>query len=226
MLYSTKFSIMSQLVNQTRVFLIGGSSHTGKSTLGKFLAEKLGWSYCSTDKLARHPGRPWVGTNGKTIPENVAEHYRNLSVDTLFLDVLLHYQKNVFSQIETIVHSHASNLSTECLILEGSALLPEFVANLVDRNIIKAIWLTTSDQILGNRILSESNFYNVSKDAKYLIQKFLARTLLYNKLIKEEVERLKFRYIEVKSVSRTSELAEKCIDFMKSRIGDFGEKQP
>jgi len=86
------------------------------------LAAKLGWSCRSTDKLARHPGRPWVGAYGKAIPEHVAEHYRELSVEALFLDVLSHYEKNVLPQIEVIVHSHASDLSTECLILEGSAL--------------------------------------------------------------------------------------------------------
>ena len=113
-------------MNETRVILIGGSSHTGKSTLSRSLAAKLGWSYRSTDKLARHPGRPWVGANGNAIPEYVAEHYRSRSVDALFFNVLSHYRENVFPQVEAIVH-----LSTECLILEGSALWPEFVANLV-----------------------------------------------------------------------------------------------
>jgi len=59
------------------------------------MAAKLGWSCRSTDKLARHAGRPWVGAYGKDIPEHVAEHYRELSVEGLFLDVLSHYEKNV-----------------------------------------------------------------------------------------------------------------------------------
>jgi 2-phosphoglycerate kinase len=202
---------MSQLIDEIRVILIGGSSHAGKSTLGRSLAAKLGWSYRSTDKLARHPGRPWVA-NGKAIPEHVAEHYRSLSVKALFLDVLSHYKQNVLSQIEAIVHSHRSDLSTECLILEGSALVPRFVANLVSENGVKAIWLTASEQLLRNRILSESNFYHVHKDEKYLIQKFVARTLLYNKYIREEVERLKLMYIDVESVSIADELSQKCMD--------------
>ena len=44
----------------TRVILIGGSSHTGKSTAAREIAGRLGWSHLSTDSLARHPGRPWV----------------------------------------------------------------------------------------------------------------------------------------------------------------------
>ncbi|MEL7245323.1 MAG: 2-phosphoglycerate kinase, partial [Cyanobacteria bacterium J06573_2] len=49
-----------ELINdKTRIILIGGSSHVGKSTLAQSLANKLNWNYISTDKLARHPGRPW-----------------------------------------------------------------------------------------------------------------------------------------------------------------------
>ncbi|MGL5942844.1 MAG: AAA family ATPase [Waterburya sp.] len=207
---------MSQLIYETRVILIGGSSHVGKSTLGRSLAEKLGWSYRSTDKLARHPGRPWVSTNDKTIPEHVAEHYRTLSVNALLSDVLSHYKNNVLHQVETIVDSHVSDLSTECLILEGSALLPGFVANLVNKNGVKAIWLTASDELLRNRILSESNFERVGIDQQYLIQKFLARTLLYNQRLRQEVEQLEFKYIDVDYVSIPDELAEKCMELMKA----------
>lgn len=59
---------------ETRVILIGGASHTGKSTLAQALASHLGWNYRSTDKLARHPGRPWVSAYGKAIPEHVVKH--------------------------------------------------------------------------------------------------------------------------------------------------------
>lgn len=182
------------------MILIGGSSHAGKSTLCRALAAKLGWSYRSTDKLARHPKRPWVGANGKAIPEHVAEYYRDLSVDALFLDVLSHYEKNVLPQVEVIVHSHASDLSTKCLILEGSALWPGFVANLVYENGVKAIWLTARNQLFRNRIFSESNFCNVCNDEKHLIQKFLNRTLFYNKHMREEVKRLGFMCIDVESI--------------------------
>jgi len=206
---------MNKLTNETRVFLIGGSSHAGKSTLGQALAAKLGWSYRSTDKLARHPGRPWAGAYGKPVPENVVEYYRNLSLSTIFSDVLSHYEKNVLPQVEVIVNSHTSDLSKECLVLEGSALWPRFIANLVDKNGVKAIWLTASNQIFRNRILSESNFSNLCEDEKYLIEKFLERTLLYNKYMREEVERLGLMCIDIESVSTPDELLEKCIVLME-----------
>ncbi len=202
---------MDKLINETQVILIGGSSHAGKSTLAQALAAELGWSYCSTDKLARHPGRPWVGANGKAISQHIAEYYREMSVEALFLDVLSHYEKNVLPQVEVIVHSYVSNKSKKCLVLEGSALWPKFVVNLVSVPGVKAIWLTASNQLFQSRIKLESNFYNVCEDEKYLIQKFIDRTLFYNKYMRQEVERLGFMCIDVESVLTAHKLLNQCI---------------
>lgn len=202
---------MNKSIDKTRIILIGGSSHVGKSTLGRSITEKIGGRCLSTDSLARHPGRPWVSANKSYIPEHVKEHYRNLSIDALFLDVLSHYEKNVLPQVEAIVHSHASDLSKECLIIEGSALYPTLVDNLVKYNSIKAIWLTASNRLFRNRIKHESNFDRVGEDEKYLIQKFLDRTLLYNQCMRQEVDRLGFLCLDVESVSTTDELADKCL---------------
>lgn len=188
---------MNELINETRVILIGGASHAGKSTLAQALASHLGWNYRSTDKLARHPGRPWVSAYGKAIPEHVVKHYRELPVEALFLDVLSHYEQNVIPQVEVIVHSHTSAKSKECLILEGSALWPAFITNLVSEKDVKAIWLTASDQLLQNRIKHGSNFCNVCENEKHLIQKFLHLTLFYNKRMREEIDRLGYTYDEI-----------------------------
>ncbi len=190
---------VNKSINETRVILVGGSSHVGKSTLGYSLAVKLGWDYLATDSMARHPGRPWISAKAKTIPEHVVEHYRTLSVEALLLDVLSHYEKNVLPQIEVIVRSHAVDQSKQCLVLEGSALYPRLVANLVMERKVKAVWLTASEQLFQKRIRQESNFDNVGENEKYLIQKFMARTLLYDKCMNEDVEDLGFTCINVES---------------------------
>ena len=109
-----------------RVVLIGGSSHVGKSSLAESLAANLGWTHISTDSLARHPGRPWK-PHPEKVPDDVAEHYLSLSVDELITDVLRHYRVNVWPRVEAIVASHIDKTSTARIVLEGSALWPEFV---------------------------------------------------------------------------------------------------
>ena len=201
---------MNELTQQTRVILTGGSSHVGKSTLGKFLAKKQSWSYITTDSLARHPGRPWASTNS-TVKDHVAEHYRTLSIESLLTDVLSHYQINVLPQIKALVNYHICDLSIECLIIEGSALWPGFVADLVNKNSVRAIWLTGSDVFFRTRIFKESNFDRLDKDKQYLIQKFLDRTLLYNRRMQEEVKRLGLVNIDVESAATLDRLADRCL---------------
>lgn len=199
---------MNQLIYETRMILIGGSSHAGKSTLAQYLAAKLDWNYLSTDKLARHPGKPWIQDNKKIIPNHVIEHYKNLSAEALFLDVLSHYEKNVLPQVEFIIRSQ------ESLIIEGSAIYPGLVENLVRENGVKAIWLTAGDRLFQNRIYVKSNFDNLGNDEKYLIQKFLQRTLLYNKRMMESVKQLGLIYIDVASTSTLDELLTKCVEML------------
>jgi cytidylate kinase len=79
-------------MSDVRVVLIGGTSNTGKSTIARTLAERLGYEYASTDLLARHPGHPWRTTE-REVPAAVAEHYGSLTVDELIGSVLAHYER-------------------------------------------------------------------------------------------------------------------------------------
>jgi 2-phosphoglycerate kinase len=195
-------------MDDCRVFLIGGTSHVGKSTLGQSLAARLGWSYLSTDKLARHPGRPWQSPP-QTVPQHVAEHYQTLSVDELIADVLRHYRGNVWPLIENIVTTRATDLSTDRLVLEGSALLPERIATLPSPKIV-AIWLTASHALLAQRIYAESQYAAKSRPEKALIDKFLQRTWRYNDLMLEDVKRLGLASLVVDDASHLDELIATC----------------
>lgn len=194
-----------------RVILIGGSSHAGKSTLAHTLALQLGWCHISTDTLARHPGRPWR-VQAKTVPAHVAAHYLSLSGDELLADVLRHY-RSMWPGIKTLVTSHATDLSTERLILEGSALWPEPVATL-DLDNVAAIWLTASNELYQIRIHNGSHFEKASTREKLLIRKFLERTHLYNTRMMEAVKRLGLVSLNVETTPSLEKLSAKCLELI------------
>jgi 2-phosphoglycerate kinase len=199
-----------------RVILIGGSSSVGKSTLAESLASHLGWSYRSTDKgLAPHPGRPWQ-VPPKTVPEHVADHYLSLSVDELITDVLRHYGDNVWPLIEDIVTSHATDLSADKLVMEGSAILPELVVTLNLSN-VAAIWLTASNELFGQRIYNASQYETKSPREKKMIDKFLERTYLYNERMMDAVNRLGLVSMDVENASTLDELTDKCLAVLKKQ---------
>jgi 2-phosphoglycerate kinase len=192
-----------------RVLLIGGTSHTGKSTLARTLAARLGWSCLTTDTLARHPGRPWQASP-QMVPQHVAEHYRTLPVDELVADVLRHYRQNIWPLVEAIVAARAADLTTDRLVLEGSAILPECVVNLPYRN-TAAVWLTASREFLAQRIYAGSRYASKTIPEKALIDKFVQRTWQFNDLMVEEVKRLGLASLVVDDASRLEELIAGCI---------------
>ena len=198
-----------------RVILIGGTSHVGKSTLAQSLALKLQWRHISTDSLARHPGRPWR-TRPEAVPKHVADHYLSLEVDDLFADVVRHY-RSMWTDIEAMVTSHATDPCNERLILEGSALWPVSVATL-DLENVGAIWLTASNDLLRLRIRNESRFEEVSDRDRVMIQKFLGRTHLFNEHMMDAVNRLGLLSIDVETTSSLNELSDTCLALLRKRL--------
>ena len=195
----------------TRMILIGGSSHSGKSALSESIATNLRWNRISTDTLARHPGRPWRPAPEK-VPDHVAEHYLSLSVDELIKDVLHHYRINVWPKVEEIVASHINDSSQAGLVIEGSALWPELVATL-NRDNIAALWLTASEAVFRQRIRNESLYHSKSLRERSMIDKFLQRTLVYNAQMSEIANRHGFILIDVQQ-SNVAELTKKCLSIL------------
>ena len=155
----------------------------------------MGWTHISTDSLARHPGRPWK-PHPEKVPDDVAEHYLSLSVNELITDVLRHYRVNVWPRVEAIVASHIDKTSTARIVLEGSALWPEFVTSL-DFDRIAALWLTASEEIFRQRIRHGSMYHSKSLRERTMVNKFLARTLAYDSQMVEVVNRHGLTLIDV-----------------------------
>ena len=199
---------MNDSINRPQIIFIGGTSHVGKSTLAKALAAKLKGEYIACDRLSRHPGRPWKTKNNEIIKPHVAEHYRNLSVLQLVEDVLIHYQKNVLPQVRNIIDTHNGD---RCLIIEGSALFPSLVQDLVNDKNVRGTWLVGNHSLLKKRILVNSNFDNASKQERYLICKFLQRTWMYEQAIVYELKRLGLEQNLLDCNLAIEQLVDKCL---------------
>jgi len=164
------------------VILLGGSSHAGKSSVAAALATRLGWEARSTDYLARHPGRPWpVGE--RPVPKHVVEYYRDLADAARMDSVLAHYRR-LAPQILQIVAEHLAP-GARGLVLEGSALLPETVAQAVGPG-VTAFWLTADDDLVARRMRRESGYAAATAEARALIDAFLRRSLEFDRLFVAE----------------------------------------
>ena len=186
--------------------LIGGTSNTGKSTLAREVAGRLGFDCLSTDGLARHPGRPWP-TPEWEVPPHVDEHYRSLTVDELITSVLDHYQR-LWPRIEELITAHADAATGRAgLVLEGSALWPTSVAKLAVPY-TAAVWLTADECVLSARMRTASDYGRMSAHDRRLVDKFLARTLRYQTLMLDAVARLGLDRVDTGRGGSPEKLAE------------------
>ena len=170
-------------MNNSRLILIGGTSHVGKSTLGRRMAEELGWNYLSTDQLARHPGRPWRSDSSR-MPDDVEDHYSHLSVAELVDSVLSHYRSNVWPIVDAIVRSRLNNPFDHGLVLEGSAILPDLIRR-AGYSRVAAIWLTAPDHLITERIRETSSYETRSAAERRLIDAFIERTVAIDRILRE-----------------------------------------
>ena len=163
--------------------------------------------HISTDSLARHAGPPWRPTPEK-VPDHVAQHYLSLSVDELIEDVLRHYRNNVWPKVEAIIASHSNDPTSGGIVLEGSALWPEFATSL-DFHTVAAIWLTASEKIFRQRIHIGSHYTSKSPRERLMIDKFLERTLAYNTRMVDTVNHHGFTLLDV-TQSDVTQLTQTC----------------
>ncbi|MFJ9732721.1 hypothetical protein ACIRUL_15425 [Streptomyces sp. NPDC101171] len=193
-------------MRDVRVVLIGGTSNVGKSTVAQVVAERLGFECLSTDRLARHPGRPWR-TPEWQVPRHVAEHYGSLTVDELITSVLGHYDR-LWPRIEELITAHATeDRGRTGLVLEGSALWPVRVARLRVPH-TAAVWLTTDDSVLRARVHAGGCYEAATDEERLLMDKFLARTERYQTLMIDAIDRLGLERIDAGRGRSAVELAD------------------
>ncbi|MCD9874632.1 AAA family ATPase [Streptomyces guryensis] len=197
-------------VHGVRVVLIGGTSNVGKSTVGRAVAERLGFAYRSTDLLARHPGRPWR-TPEREVPGHVAEHYASLTVDELITSVLAHYER-LWPRIRTLIATHAAQDEAGAgLVLEGSALWPVRVAGL-DVPHTAAVWLTADEAVLRARVRTGGRYEAATAEERALMDSFLARTERYQSLMVEALDELGLGCIDAGAGRTVAALVESVLD--------------
>ncbi|MFF0270202.1 shikimate kinase [Kribbella sp. NPDC004536] len=171
-----------------RVLLIGGTSNVGKSTVAQVLAQRLAFSYVSTDQLGRHPGRPWPDP-----PAHVTEHYRSLTASEL-LDALLAHYTRMQPRVQELVAQSTG------LVLEGSGVWPPYVT-------APAVWLTADEALITTRIHTSSQYAALTPDRRHLVDKFVARTLAYQaKLLTHTVP-----HVDVTNPRTPDELADEVL---------------
>lgn len=183
--------------NDESEVLILGTSHVGKSTCARELSDVVGWPVISTDKLGRHPGRPWTG-----VPAPVTEFYVNLSDEAVYWFLRVHHE-NMRPVIQTAIQSARRRGS---FILEGAALRPEYLADW-DVGDAMAVCLHADESVLRRRISVSAQYFEHSQETKLAIDMFIKRSLRENVALVDAAKQHGLKLIDVGASDAESSIA-------------------
>ena len=109
------------------------------------------------------------------------EYFTNSSVDQLKADATLQHEA-VWPMVKQVVHKHATMGSP--IVIDGWYLRPNWVAQLKLKNVWSG-WIVASPAVLEEREKKVA-WYQESTDPERMLENFLARSLWYNDLIREQ----------------------------------------
>ena len=99
------------------------------------------------------------------------------------------------------------------IIIEGWALRPIFISRLTCD--ISGVFLIADDSLLENRIKA-SAFCNGSLDPEIMTQKYLERSIWFNRLVKDQVTQLGLNSINVSEDMGEGEIADLCMRLLSA----------
>ena len=178
-----------------KVILIGGAPGAGKTTLGSALAAKLGITSLTIDDLVTaaiavttretHPGLHALRQGPHT------EYFTNSSVEQLIADATLRHQAT-WPMVRQVIRKYAS--LGRGIVIDGWHIRPEWVAQLQMKNVWSG-WLVIDTAVLEARARKNDDFLASSADPERMFRNFMARSLWYNRLIKDQANQFQMNIL-------------------------------
>jgi 2-phosphoglycerate kinase len=191
-----KISVWRNLLKNVSVFLIGGAPGVGKTTLGCALAAKLGISSVTIDDLMTvaqtvttpetHPGLHVM----RKVP--YLEYFTNSSVDQLETDANVQHAA-AWPFVKNLILKHGV-WAPSPIVIDGWHLRPGKVAELKLDNVWSG-WIVISPSVLIEREKKNLKWLQGSSSPERMHENFLARSLWFNDLIKEEATSLQMNIL-------------------------------
>lgn len=204
--------------SSTHVLLIGGPPGAGKTTLGRALAERLGWVSLTADDLITaaqgvttrdsHPGL-WVMKTGDPYA-----YFTEATPEQLCADAERQHQA-VWPAIEAVIRKRA-RMRNASLVIDGWSLLPERVAAL-ELPTVHAAYIVIHEAELRKRERNNDDFFGPSSDPERMFENFLARSLWWNDTVAEATARLGLQCLEQDGTRSVESLRDEVLGRVRER---------
>lgn len=194
------------------VYLIGGPSGGGKTTLGRALGQHLGLGSLTIDDLRTavlgvtspetHPDLHRIG-----LPNHI--EYFTLTSPEQMIDDAIAQHAALWPAIERVILKRAR--FGPGMVIDGWHLIPDLVAGLAASN-VRALWLDVAPDVLETREKAIWDFYARSDDPELMFSNFMGRSVRWNDLVSNEAKGLGLRVIDQDGSKSPQDLCSEILD--------------
>ena len=184
-----------------RVIYLGGAPMLGKTTAARILACRLGYSSISTDDIGVAIG---AVTNRDRPEIDYREYYIVNSLEELIKDINAGHELK-WPATRAVIQRH--EVWDYPLVIEGYALRPSYVHSLTGD--VSGVFLLADEALIEKRVRS-NDFSKGASNVELMIERYCARSLWYNAMLREEVERLGLKALDISDRMRPEEIVDEC----------------
>jgi 2-phosphoglycerate kinase len=196
-------------VKYPQVIYLGGAPMLGKTTAARILACRLGYSSISTDDIGVAVG----AMTKRDQPEiDYREYYIVNSLEELIQDANAGHERK-WPAYRAVIHRHAT--WDYPLVIEGYALRPSRVHTLTGD--VSGVFLLADEALIEKRVRA-SDFSEGASNVELMIERYCARSIWHNAMLREEVARLGLKALEISDGMRPEEIVDECLRLL-SRAG-------
>lgn len=186
---------MDHSVEQPTVHLIGGPPGAGKTTLGIALASRLERSSVTIDDIrtsllgitdpSAYPELHVIG-----LPDPVT-YFTGTDPETMVEHAIAQH-RTLWPAVEAVLRKKVNHGIPA--VYDGWHLMPDLVAGAALDGAC-AVWIDIDDEVLRARELQVWDFYQRSHDPELMLERFLARSMLWNARMRESAAKFGFHLI-------------------------------
>lgn len=178
------------------LYLIGGGSCSGKSTVAKSLCNSYGFRYL---RLEDYTGTPITKISKQKYP--ITHHLRSLSDDDRILALArLSYRHELARQAELFFafRNELEHTRNESIVVEGNGLLPDLVIN--NLSDWKGVWLIPTKQFQEKFYIKHSRMRQLvhkTDDPLEALQDWIKRDGRFNREVKRQAIHHNLPYLSI-----------------------------
>jgi len=197
-----------------KVILIGGPPSSGKSTLARTIAARLGYGCISTDDIGVSARAMTTAESYPSLHSMDSSNHRDYFIDNSaewLVEDMMRGHAELWPAIEAIIEEHTIGYASDPIVIEGMALWPERVAALEYPG-IASFWLGMSTDELEARTRERVEFDYEPDEAREVTAKFITRNVIWNGLMQDAVAKIGMNIVDTAPSRSPAELAEYCIE--------------